>query len=181
MQLRTIIQLILSISFVIMISYLFRYDVTKPNYEFIPEMVHSIAYDAYSPNPNYQDKKTLQSPPKGSISLGFMPEFDGSDVNEIMSPLTKDEIDLERGQYIYNNYCVVCHGGTGNGDGPVTKRGVPPPPSIISPKVKAMSDGKIYQIVSKGLGNMPPYNVQINRKDRWQVTHLLKMMNNEKK
>ena len=50
-------------------------DRTKPNSEFIPEMVHSIAYDAYAPNPNYADGKTLQSPPNGTIAIGFMPEY----------------------------------------------------------------------------------------------------------
>lgn len=180
MKLKTIIQFFSSIIFVLFVSYFLQYDSSTPNYEFIPEMVHSIAYDAFSPNPNFKDNKTLQLPPKGSIPFGYIPEFDGSDVNEIISPLSNVEIDFARGQYIYNNFCVICHGTTGNGDGPVTKRGVPPPPSIISEKVKTMSDGKLYDIVSNGLGNMPPYNVQINRRDRWQVIHLLKKMNNEK-
>jgi mono/diheme cytochrome c family protein len=176
MDIKSISHVILSIIFVYFLNYVLQQDNTEPNVEVMPEMVHSIAYDAYSPNPHFKNNQTLQLPPKGTIALGFMPEFDVKNVDEILSPLKDDEIDLERGKFIYNNFCAVCHGYNGEGDGPVTKRGVPPPPSIKTDKVKLMSDGHLYDIISNGVGNMPPYNIQINRNDRWQVTHYLKMM-----
>ncbi len=176
MDIKPIAHVVLSIIFVFVLNYLLQYDQTKPNVEVMPEMVHSIAFDAYAPNPHFENNQTLQTPPEGSIPLGFMPEFDVEDVNEINSPLKDDDIDMERGKFIYNNFCAVCHGFSGDGDGSVTKRGVPPPPSIKTDKVRQMSDGKLYDIISNGVGNMPPYNIQINRKDRWQVTHYLKTM-----
>ena len=39
-----------------------------------------------------------------------------------------------------------------------------------------MKAGEIYFIISNGIGNMPPYKVQINRKDRWQLTQYIKTL-----
>lgn len=157
-------------------------DRTTPNSEFIPEMVHSIAYDAYAPNPTNTDGKTLQLPPKGTIALGFMPEYpDGELTKEnagkvLKSPYDQTTADLARGAKIYATFCQVCHGLSGDGDGPVTKRGVPPPPSLKTEKVRNMQDGDMYYLISKGTGNMPSYDTQIKRNDRWLVTHFIKTL-----
>ena len=150
-------------------------DRTKPNSEFIPEMVHSIAYDAYAPNPNYADGKTLQLPPNGTIAIGFMPEYpDGEITREnagkvLESPYDAATADLARGAKMYATFCQTCHGISGDGDGPVTKRGVPPPPSLKTDKVRNMKDGDLYYLISNGVGNMPPYKIQMKRNDRWLV------------
>jgi len=157
-------------------------DRTKPNSEFIPEMVHSIAYDAFAPNPNNADGKTLQLPPEGSIALGFMSEYpDGELTREnagdvLKSPFDAATADLARGAKMYATFCQVCHGISGDGDGPVTKRGVPPPPSLKTEKVAQLKDGDLYYLISNGVGNMPPYKTQMKRSDRWLVAHFIKTL-----
>jgi len=147
-------------------------------------MVHSIPYDAFSKNPNYPDGKTLQSPVEGTIAKGFLPEYsDGELTEELAGNVLNNSIEptekhVLRGEWVYRNYCQVCHGMTGLGDGPVTKRGVPPPPSLLSDKVKNMKDGQLYFIISNGRGNMPPYQSQVQREDRWNVIHFIRTMGN---
>src|SRR5450755_3423176 len=50
-------------------------DVSRPNYEFIPEtqMAQSPAYDTFAPNPNFADGLTLRTPPAGVLARGSMP------------------------------------------------------------------------------------------------------------
>jgi len=42
-------------------------DVSKPNYEFSPDMAYSRAYESFSANPNFPDGKTLAAPPVGTL------------------------------------------------------------------------------------------------------------------
>lgn len=44
-----------------------------PNHEFMPEMVRTPRYNAYSANPIFADGKTLQAPPAGTIPRGLPP------------------------------------------------------------------------------------------------------------
>jgi len=182
MNQKSIFYLLFTIILLFLLGNISTTDPTEPNYEFVPDMVHSVAYDAFSENPNYKDNKTLQLPPEGTIPIGFLPEYlDGELTLEnagdvLKNPLLANEINNERGAFVYHNFCSVCHGPTGAGDGSVTKRGVPAPPSIKTEKIKNMKDGELYFIISNGIGNMPPYNVQINRKDRWQLTQYIKTL-----
>ena len=47
-----------------------RSDPASTGYEFIPDMAHSVPYDAYAPNPVTRDGKTLQPPVAGTIARG---------------------------------------------------------------------------------------------------------------
>lgn len=182
MYLKPIITLVFVVVFLGFMNKCLNIDHQNPNVEFIPEMVHSIPYNAFSPNPNFLDGKTLQQPAIGSIARGFMPEFSNGEMTEeaagelLINPFELGEANLIRGKFIYETFCQVCHGIGGIGDGPVTKRGVPPPPSIINRKVKDMKDGQIYHIISNGKGNMASYRSQILREDRWKVIHYLRTL-----
>ncbi|MBT3590754.1 MAG: cytochrome c [Candidatus Marinimicrobia bacterium] len=154
------------------------------NVEFVPEMVHSVPFDAFSDNPNYQNGHTLQMPVVGTIARGFLPEYSESKLTEelagevLINPLDKTDENIVRGEWVYRTYCQVCHGMTGLGDGPVTKRGVPPPPSLLTDNINQMKDGQLYHIITNGKGNMASYRSQVQRKDRWKVIHYIRAMGN---
>lgn len=59
------------------------------------------------------------------------------------------------GSALYKSKCAMCHGADGKGDTPVGKKmGVH---DFASPEVKAMSDGDLTQIITKGKNKMPAY------------------------
>ena len=166
--------LIFVLLFLFVLYKLLYRDLRRPNVEFIPEMVHSTAYDAFSPNSNFPDGKTLQEPVKGTIVRGLFPEYSESALTEetagkiLVNPLQSDKSVLSRGETVYRNFCLICHGETGMGDGSVIKKGVPPPPSLKTEKVRLMPDGRIYFIITNGRGNMASYRSQISRTDIWR-------------
>jgi len=56
--------------------------------------------------------------------------------------------DAARGKPIYNAQCVICHGKTGDGDGPVGKSLSPRPRAFSAGKLSP--DDKLFQVIRKG-------------------------------
>ncbi len=158
-------------------------DPERRNLDFAPDMAQSVAYEAESPNPHFANGQTQQNPVAGTIARGFRPLNFGSTIEEslrageeLVNPVEQTAALLERSKKIYKIYCQPCHGAGGQGDGPVTRRGYPPPPSLLLDGARNMKDGQIFHIITYGFKNMPPYNAQIEREDRWlSVAYIRKL------
>jgi len=153
-------------------------DPSQRNYEFFPNMVESYAHDAQSPPPVLDDGKPLDlRPPEGSVARGYMPfEYPATEEGallagrELQNPFVVDDAEAAaRGAIVFSNFCAVCHGGAGHGDGPVTRRGVPPPPNLLLEHSLKMADGQMFHVISVGQGNMASYASQVERDDRWKA------------
>ncbi len=147
-----------------------------PNVELFPEMAHSPRYNAYAPNPNFADGKTLQAPAEGSVPRGFLPvryaanEKDALRAGEELgSPAVANEKTLARGKFVFDNFCQTCHGPEGAGNGHVIARGVPAPPPLTADKARKMKDGQMFHVLTFGQNNMASYAGQVSREDRWAV------------
>lgn len=154
----------------------------QPGYEFLPDMVRSVPYDAFAPNPNFKDGKTLQRPPEGTIPRGFMPYPYGATPEEaqrasleLKNPVPFSPAALARGEKVYRNFCLICHGETGQGDGPLIPK-YPNPPSLTGKAITQYSDGRLFHIVTKGSGEMASYASQIRPEDRWKLVFYLRKM-----
>jgi mono/diheme cytochrome c family protein len=161
-------------------------DVTQPNYESIIEgqMKHSPAYESFAPNPNFADGLTLRIPPAGTIARGQMPlAYQPTPEDavraglELRNPFSeKDEPRQKRGTAVFTNYCQVCHGPMGWGDGPITQGGFPPPPSLIADRALRMPEGQMFHVLTYGQGRMPSVATQLSRDDRWcAILHVRQM------
>ena len=152
-------------------------DVTRPNYEYLPEMAHSPAYSAFAANPNFPDGKTLRPPvpgtiPRGELPLPYQPTPEDAlrAGAELTNPFpASDKAAADRGYNVFTNFCAPCHGVSGQGNGPVTTRGFPPPPSLFVENAVKMKDGQMFHVLSFGQANMASYASQISREDRWKV------------
>ena len=152
-------------------------DVARPNFEILPQMAHSARYNAYTANPNFPDGKTLQSPVEGAIARGEMPlhyaatPADATRAGkELVSPVSAANVQARtRGEHLFRNFCLPCHGAGATGMGTVTQRGAPPPPSLLAPRAVQMKDGQLFHILTYGQNNMASYASQISRDDRWNV------------
>lgn len=83
---------------------------------------------------------------------------------------------VRRGGETYRVYCITCHGPTGDGDGPVPKRGFPPPPSLLTGNSRMMKDGQLFHILTYGQGNMPQFAAQLSRDARWDMINYIRDM-----
>jgi mono/diheme cytochrome c family protein len=150
-------------------------DPGRPGYEFLPDMAHSVPYDAYAPNPVTRDGKTLQPPVPGTLARGAYPFHYGAGPEEaeragreLKSPLAATPAALARGRAVYETFCQVCHGAGGAGDGPLIPK-FPNPPSYGSARLLGMADGQIFHVITRGTELMPAYAGQIAPDDRWKA------------
>jgi len=194
----TILQktLALAIAVVAVLHFVGDQDLRRRNFEVMPEMFYSVPYGAFDPNTNFADGKTAREPVAGTIAHGFAPLHakgvlldtttewkelgDGQQAawDALQPPLLTENpgADLARGREVFSMICVTCHGPGGAGDGKSTKRGVPPPPSLAGDGAKAMSDGRLFRIITVGQGNMAAHAVQVDRRDRWHVIRFIRSL-----
>jgi mono/diheme cytochrome c family protein len=172
--------LVISVS----MSWLLTPNPARPNFEFLPQMAHAPRYNAFSPNPNFASGATLQPPEPGTIPRELMPlPYAATPLDairageELPSPLSADNPRArDRGAFVFRNFCAVCHGPDGAGNGPVAQRGYPPPPSLLAAHAQTMKDGQLFHILTYGQNNMPSYASQLSRDDRWNVILYVRAM-----
>jgi mono/diheme cytochrome c family protein len=150
-------------------------DTTRRNLEWPTQMQYSPAYASESPNPVLPLGMTQQLPVAGTIPRGFKPfryvatpeeaERAGRELN---NPFEASEPHLSRGQAVYSNYCAVCHGSTGAGDGVLIPK-YPNPPSFNTEKSKAIADGHLFHVITMGRVNMPSHAALVTADDRWKA------------
>ena len=156
-------------------------DLSQPNYESVVEgqMGRSPAYGSFAPNPNFPDGLTLRTSPAGTIARGQLPLHYDTDPAELPKEAVRAGRELRnpypatdhrrqmRGGVVFTNFCEVCHGPFGQGDGPITLGGFPPPPSLLAERALQMPDGQMFHILTYGQGNMPAVAPQLSPEDRW--------------
>ncbi len=172
-------------------------DPSKPGWEYMPDMAHSVAYETYSANPVFKDSITNRIPVKGSIPLyqgnvgqlnHFKPYKYSNSVSGydsagafVKSPLANDSIQLTEGKRLFNIYCSPCHGAGGKGNGsivenPNIKNTYPPPPSYFSDNLLALPEGKMFHSVHYGRNLMGSYASQLDQKQIWMVIGYIRSM-----
>jgi mono/diheme cytochrome c family protein len=153
------------------------------DWEFMPDMYDSTNFKAQSEDVNSHDGSANRLPPDGTVPRGFQgfhygagPAENERAGKELVNPVPRTKSTLERGQKIFNTYCIVCHGAKGLGDGTVTTVGVPRPPSLVSDKVRKWADGNIFHVITMGQNNMKSYRTQVASEDRWAVIHYIRAL-----
>ena len=81
-----------------------------------------------------------------------------------------------KGKALYVNYCAVCHGDLGKGDGAGAQGLNPAPANFTSATVQAQSDGAIFWKLSEGRGSMAPYKGILSEEQRWQLVTYLRTL-----
>ena len=82
---------------------------------------------------------------------------------------------LARGKYLYELNCLVCHGATGVGDGPVGLKFVTKAPVDLNEDyTQDQADGQLFFTITRGRALMPYYRDALNIEERWHVVNYLK-------
>lgn len=78
---------------------------------------------------------------------------------------------LRRGKEVYDINCMPCHGASGDGLGITTSFGVPGVANLTLDNFgqAAYPDGRLYDVIANGKGNMGGYKHNISVRDRWAV------------
>jgi mono/diheme cytochrome c family protein len=152
-----------------------RRNMAARNLEWPTQMEYSPAYLSQTENPVLPGSMTQQAPVPGTIPRGFEPFHYSAGPQEaeragreLKNPVQPTSENLARGEYIFSNYCAVCHGASGAGDGPIIPK-YPNPPSYKTPTSRALPDGTMFHVITMGRNNMPSHAAQVSVEDRWKV------------
>ncbi|MHB1177648.1 MAG: c-type cytochrome [Daejeonella sp.] len=152
--------------------------------EYARNMYDPIAYNPDQPNKNFKDGKTAQTPPAGTVPVGFdkmdnypnTPEGYQAASAGLSNPLPVTIATLEQGKTLYLNMCSHCHGLEGKGDGSIVTLGkFPAPPSYSTGtssrggSMKDLTDGKIFHTITNGVNLMGPHKYQLTPLQRWKI------------
>jgi mono/diheme cytochrome c family protein len=129
--------------------------------------------------------------PDGSREIGGIPEYEFGgltgyyhtghigDYYGVGMPgelgLTAENADelIRRGRERYGIYCAVCHGASGNGNGITAAYGVPvaanPNAKLNAISPETYPDGRLFEVITMGKGQMSGYGANIPVRDRWAI------------
>jgi mono/diheme cytochrome c family protein len=86
-----------------------------------------------------------------------------------------DEVSLQRGEILFSIYCALCHGDSGEGDGPLSEYYEERPlRSLTSSTIVAQFDGQLFQTITEGFSRMPPQAEALSPRERWDVINYMR-------
>lgn len=155
----------------------------------LPDMTKQPKYRPQRMNPAFADVRADRRPVEGTVAQGegmlteaFSRGIEGGKWVEAF-PVPVTEAMMHRGQERYEIFCSPCHGLAGDGDGIIAKRADRlqegtwvPPSSFHDPRLRAMPVGQLFNTITNGVRNMPPYGAQIPPADRWAITAYLRAL-----
>jgi mono/diheme cytochrome c family protein len=161
----------------------------NPGWDYFPDMFYSTAYETFTKNPNFSDSMTMRVPVAGTVPRGFTPFEYTIDAEsrikagkELVNPFSPGQDIIDRGELIYNTFCLVCHGKGGDGDGHLYTSGLYPlkPRTLVSGSAPALKDGEIYHTITLGFGSMGAHGSQIRPDDRWKLVLYIRELQKER-
>ncbi len=159
------------------------YNRRTTGWQYFDDMVNSPAYESYTPNPNFNDGKTMQPPVPGTIPRGMVPyAYQKTDEDRALAAKTLvndvelTTVNLDRGKQMYGIYCMQCHGEKGDGQGRLfTSKKYPyPPASLLSEKMMVNPEADIFHVITVGHGVMGEHGSMIKPDDRWKIAMYIK-------
>jgi hypothetical protein len=123
-----------------------------------------------SPSPFFDDGRSERPLIENTVARGSIADEDlfvPKESNAFPLPLTLEL--LNRGQERYRIFCSPCHGIQGDGNGMVSMRGMKHPPSYHDPRLRQVSNGYLYDVITNGFGGMLSYSAQVPPADRWAI------------
>jgi mono/diheme cytochrome c family protein len=94
-----------------------------------------------------------------------------------LNPLPVTGAMLQRGREQFDIYCAPCHGRLGDGNGITRKLGVMPAvANLHDQRIVMMTDGEIFNTITRGKGLMGAYGPVMPAPDRWASVAYLRAL-----
>ena len=92
------------------------------------------------------------------------------------NPIASTQESIGAGQKIYSKTCVMCHGKTGDADGPAVIELNIHPAKLSDPKLATESDGALFWKITTGKKPMPTYGKRFSETDRWNLVNYIRTL-----
>lgn len=147
---------------------LFTYDIIKLDWIVFMEVQESFGA-AEDPLPLPPDSVPIQG-------AAYLTDANGEMIAP-ENPVEADDSSRERGAIYYEYNCKMCHGETGEGNGPIGAFLVEKKPAdLTSALVQDQSDGALFLTLTNGKGLMPYMRENLTVRDRWDVVNYVRTL-----
>ena len=168
--LRRFFMIFVAVGILFGIMMIFSFDVIKIDWPSFMEIQPS-----YRPMENPLPVPERSIPIEGAV---YIPNTQALPLN----PTKAEDASIARGKELFAINCQMCHGVTGEGNGPIaaflTKF---KPANLTSPLIKAFPDGQIFMTITNGVPDrMPPLNENLTVSERWDVVNYVRTLNKAK-
>ena len=92
------------------------------------------------------------------------------------NPVAATESALAAGQKIYSKTCAMCHGKTGDADGPAVIELNIHPAKLSDPQLATESDGSLFWKITTGKKPMPAFGKRFSETDRWNLVNYIRTL-----
>ncbi len=148
---------------------------SKAQIQIIQDMDDQPKVKAQSASEFFADGRASRTPVPGAIPQGAYSEDEYFSTGKIKGEwgdgiaIKIDQEKIKRGQERYAIHCAVCHGATGSGNGITTEYGMAGVANFNTDRLRALPDGKLFNVITNGMPLMNGYAAQITPEDRWAV------------
>jgi mono/diheme cytochrome c family protein len=93
------------------------------------------------------------------------------------NPIAPTQDSITAGQKIYSKTCVLCHGKSGDADGPAVIELNIHPARLSDPQLLDIeSDGALFWKITTGKRPMPAYGKRLSETDRWNLVNYIRTL-----
>ena len=92
------------------------------------------------------------------------------------NPIAPTQESIGAGQKIYAKTCTMCHGKTGDADGPAVIELNIHPAKLSDPNLEKESDGSLFWKITTGKKPMPAYGKRLSETDRWNLVNYVRTL-----
>lgn len=93
------------------------------------------------------------------------------------NPVPADDVSLQRGHTLFTINCIMCHGETGEGNGPIAALIANKPANLTSIITQSKVDGALFMTITNGVeGRMPPMIENTTVRDRWDLVNYIRTL-----
>lgn len=163
----------------------------SPRFHIVPDMDSQQKFKAQRQNDFFPDGRAMRLPVEGTVAVGQLRDDDhfyrgrvgGAFAKTFPSQVEISDATIQRGRDRFETYCTPCHGVDGAGQGMVHLRARSlmqgtwvPPTDLHQENLLYKPVGELFDGVTRGIRNMPPYARQIDTADRWAVILYLRAL-----
>jgi copper transport protein len=97
--------------------------------------------------------------------------------NAQANPIAPNPQSIAAGKAVYESHCVVCHGESGKGDGPLGVTLIPRPADFTIHAVPGVhTDAQLYDWITNGFPGsaMPAWKANLSDTDRWNLVNFIR-------
>lgn len=112
------------------------------------------------------------------LDTAYFAGMDANDdyISQLPSQIVLSRELLERGKERFTMYCSPCHGHQGLGNGIITTRGFPNPPSYTDQRLLEVPIGYFFDVMTNGFGRMYSYKSRVTVEDRWAIASYIRVL-----